>query len=903
MITKWEGMTKGRSCEVDVYPHLQTFTSDVISRTAFGSSYVEGRKIFELQLEQAKLVIKAIQSIYIPGSQFLPTKNNRRMKEIDRNVQGNNKSGLSIDDIIEECKLFYFAGQETTANLLVWTMILLGQHTNWQDRARDEVLNVFKDKKPDIDGLSRLKVINMILQEVLRLYPPGVGLGRMIYEETKIGNITLPAGSHFLLHMMLLHHDPDIWGDDVNEFNPDRFAEALREYCDMNYHNLLPITTEKVHQEKVQQEKLKVVKARLNFEEVSQHSESGTPSKKGDLKERVGSRHVRSRSGSPEPRRHHSKSPRKKGSERKTVFKRLENGVFHRLRDKGKKFASKNIITKEHPHEGWNRCQKVKVAHEGIKAFLENYLQHKKYIKDPVEIHNIKQKDRESMKEFVRRYKLECRDVNGAPFMHGITNPELIKRLHDKIPKSVDEMMRVTTTFLRGEVAASNRERKKSFPSWKQQEAAQKQNFKKGGFRTEAETKAGQVHSPHKNTKRNFSFRQREIQASSANDNPGESSKEGGTSGKDKPLAIPMVQPWQRVSKQKITQTFSPETMISFPPLGEEDGTEGPMIIEAGMGGHFVHRMYVDGDSFSEILYEHCFNRFCSEVRSQMVAATTPLVEFSGEIIWPLGQISLLVKIGDEKHSTTAWMNFMIVRSPSPYNGIIGRPRSSRIIPLECIMISGPGVPQPVINQVIKEKIQVAIHPEYPEQTIAIGSTLTEEGRKELCDLLRRNLDIFAWKPADMTGGQALERNKAIYEEVEKLVDAGIVKEVHYHSWLSNPVMVKKHDGSWRMCVDFKDLNKACPKDGYPLPEIDWKVESLCGYPFKCFLDAYKGYHQIKMTREDDENTAFITSQGIFCYSKIPFGLKNLEQLISAWWSLLKTNWPELRSICERPSH
>ncbi|GKC21514.1 reverse transcriptase domain-containing protein [Tanacetum coccineum] len=129
-----------------------------------------------------------------------------------------------------------------------------------------------------------------------------------------------------------------------------------------------------------------------------------------------------------------------------------------------------------------------------------------------------------------------------------------------------------------------------------------------------------------------------------------------------------------------------------------------------------------------------------------------------------------------------------------------------------------------------------------------IGSTLTEEGRNKLCDLLQRNLDIFAWKPADMTGvprhiaehrlnvregcspvrqkkrGQAADRNQAIQEEVGKLVEAGIMKEVHYHDWLSNPVMVKKHDDSWRMCVDFKDLNKACPKDGYPLPEIDWKM-------------------------------------------------------------------------------
>ncbi|GKE89378.1 reverse transcriptase domain-containing protein, partial [Tanacetum coccineum] len=123
--------------------------------------------------------------------------------------------------------------------------------------------------------------------------------------------------------------------------------------------------------------------------------------------------------------------------------------------------------------------------------------------------------------------------------------------------------------------------------------------------------------------------------------------------------------------------------------------------------------------------------------------------------------------------------------------------------------------------------------------------------------------------------GQAPERNKAIQEEVEKLVNARIIKEVHYHSWLSNPVMVKKHDETWRMCVDFKDLNNACPKDCYPFLEIDWKVESLYGYPFKCFLDAYKGYHQIKMEKEDEEKTAFITSQGIFCYSRMPFGLKN----------------------------
>ncbi|GKC08315.1 reverse transcriptase domain-containing protein, partial [Tanacetum coccineum] len=148
-----------------------------------------------------------------------------------------------------------------------------------------------------------------------------------------------------------------------------------------------------------------------------------------------------------------------------------------------------------------------------------------------------------------------------------------------------------------------------------------------------------------------------------------------------------------------------------------------------------------------------------------------------------------------------------------------------------------------------------------------IDSTLSEEGCNKLCGLIQRNLEIFTWKPANMTGvprhiekhrlnvrercssvrqkkrGQAADKNQAIQEEVGKLVETGIMKEVHYHDWLSNSVMVKKHDDSWRMCVDFKDLNKACPKNGYPLPEIDWKVESLnAGATYQRLVD--KAFHK-----------------------------------------------------------
>ncbi|CAH1448585.1 unnamed protein product [Lactuca virosa] len=94
-------------------------------------------------------------------------------------------------------------------------------------------------------------------------------------------------------------------------------------------------------------------------------------------------------------------------------------------------------------------------------------------------------------------------------------------------------------------------------------------------------------------------------------------------------------------------------------------------------------------------------------------------------------------------------------------------------------------------------------------------------------------------------------------------------------TWIANPVMVRNANGEWRMCIDYSDINNVCPKDWYPLPEIDQKVQSLEGFRFKCFLNAYKGYHQVQMKRKDEEKTTFHTEKGTFYYYKMPFGLKN----------------------------
>ncbi|GAB2236188.1 hypothetical protein Drorol1_Dr00027927, partial [Drosera rotundifolia] len=120
-----------------------------------------------------------------------------------------------------------------------------------------------------------------------------------------------------------------------------------------------------------------------------------------------------------------------------------------------------------------------------------------------------------------------------------------------------------------------------------------------------------------------------------------------------------------------------------------------------------------------------------------------------------------------------------------------------------------------------------------------------------------------------------VERGNVIKEEVKKLLIARVIREVYYPKWLANPVLVRKPNGSWRMCIDFTNLNKACPKDSYLLPDIDTLVDATSGHEMLSFMDAFSGYHQIRMKKSDEEKTVFITPEGTYCYKMMPFGLKN----------------------------
>jgi len=184
-------------------------------------------------------------------------------------------------------------------------------------------------------------------------------------------------------------------------------------------------------------------------------------------------------------------------------------------------------------------------------------------------------------------------------------------------------------------------------------------------------------------------------------------------------------------------------------------------------------------------------------------------------------------------------------------------------------------------------------------KTFKLARLLSQEEQDEVAKVISRHLDAFAWSASDMSGIDPdflchhlsmdatvrpvqqrrrkfnEERRLVVKEETQKLLSVGHIWENQYPEWLANVVLVKKANGKWRMCVDFTDLNKACPKDSYPLPSIDAVVDSASGCEMLSFLDAFSGYNQIKMHPRDEGKTTFMTETCSYCYKVMPFGLKN----------------------------
>ena len=367
---------------------------------------------------------------------------------------------------------------------------------------------------------------------------------------------------------------------------------------------------------------------------------------------------------------------------------------------------------------------------------------------------------------------------------------------------------------------------------------------------------------------------------------------------------------------------------------------DDPLVVSAVVGNKTVHRVLVYNGSSNDIIFASDFDKMGIE-RERLELVNTQLRGFSGEKVLPLGSIQLVLTLGDLPCQATTTARFLIVDAPSAYNMLLGRPSLNTIkaIPSAYHMmikfptVSGVGMvrgdqrvarecysasmKQKAVGNIYLDELdmrdEVLTRPEPseelepvsldddPEHLAYIGSKLAEDLKSLLTHFLRQNKDVFAWKQADMGGidpivithrlnvspsfkpikqrrrSFAPERQKAIIEEVGKLLQAGAIREVEYPEWLANVVLVKKANDKWRLCIDFTDINRVCPKDNFPLPRIDLIVDATAGHELLSFMDAFFGYNQISVDLDDQEKTSFVIAQGTYCYHLMPFGLKNAK--------------------------
>ncbi|PVH32652.1 hypothetical protein PAHAL_9G452200 [Panicum hallii] len=255
---------KNGETQVELEEQFHELTADIISDTAFGSSYKLGIEDFHAQKELQEIVVETRLDVQIPGSNYLPTASNRRKWKLERKLRGTlvqiiqsrlgsegslygndllglmleacipteqggkqQQISLSMDEIIHECKTFFFAGHEITALLLTWTVFLLSVYPEWQERLRKEVLREFGKDDPSGHNLSKLKEMTMILLETLRLYSPAVFTQRKTTTDMAVGEIKIPKGFGIIIPFAIMHRDKKVWDDNADEFNPLRFQNGV----------------------------------------------------------------------------------------------------------------------------------------------------------------------------------------------------------------------------------------------------------------------------------------------------------------------------------------------------------------------------------------------------------------------------------------------------------------------------------------------------------------------------------------------------------------------------------------------------------------------------------------------------------------------------------------------------
>ncbi|CAN5951661.1 unnamed protein product [Sphagnum jensenii] len=272
MADEWEKKVRdgGGHVEIEVGDYMTNVTSDIIAKTAFGSSYKKGKKVLEQLFALVNLTNQRNKQRFatIPGYSIIPMPLNikiiltklavskslgeiiqsrKDMVKGDNNAYGNDLLGFMLNAAMEEiaieggkvhfgmqslidnCKTFFLAGQETTSTLLTWTMMLLASHTTWQERAREEVIEVcgHKDHPIDANMFRKFKTLDMILNETLRLFSIVPVQNRQTLMDVHLGELHIPKGLALYFPRLAIHHDPTLWGEDVHEFKPERFVDGI----------------------------------------------------------------------------------------------------------------------------------------------------------------------------------------------------------------------------------------------------------------------------------------------------------------------------------------------------------------------------------------------------------------------------------------------------------------------------------------------------------------------------------------------------------------------------------------------------------------------------------------------------------------------------------------------------
>ncbi|GJZ63425.1 reverse transcriptase domain-containing protein [Tanacetum coccineum] len=594
--------------------------------------------------------------------------------------------------------------------------------------------------------------------------------------------------------------------------------------------------------------------------------------------------------------------------------------------------------------------------------FRSHFSRKKKFTKTHLAVYNIKQREGESTRAFITRYTNDTLQILGSHeeqrisgFIHGLRTRSLVEHLSTDLPSTYKDLMEKAYTWVEAREVVTNgvlnnrrddseRSKKLSwgnnigqkdrgrFSPYKGQNHKLLFNLVKSPkeiLTTEKVAKTFKQPLGYQRSQLSKMTRQilhfHEDYGTETNQLSGlrREKKEEKKPTLDKFSVLMISRKNHNVKKRPANHSEIGE--ITFLPLLNV-GSADPVIIKVCISRRQVNRVYLDGGSSCEVIYEHCFLKLIPLIRSLRVDSNTLLVSFSGEQSWPLGEIPLEIKIGDGSFAITKTLTFIIVKSDSPHNLLLGitvmqqmgivvstvheaikfhTPRGIGTIFLEYnsqkpkeeeggSTNKHQGNEESVLSCIDTEE-RVVINDKYPEQMITIGRHLPTRIKIRLRDLLKKYIDVFTWTSAHIIGvprvlmirgeafntkhqinvfnhaepikqkkrSLALERNKVIHNQVEDLTEVGILREAKYQTWVSNPVVVKKDNGKWKLRVYFTNINKACIKEPHPLPAAEQKAEGLHKYRLKCFLEAYKGYHQIPIAEKDEEKTTFRTREGV----------------------------------------